>query len=544
MSSESTFLGLPREIRDLIYREYVTLEHGYVYNPATNQLKAGGPIHQPNLMALQSCCKQFAHEMDGLALRHNIVRFYTICSIETKHRANALFCLMKNMYSTEAELLHQARGRISPEAKQRMASRFPQFLHLIERFDVRPIVQEPDDGYGWTIVALPWEALRYMDTNQYGEALSVYRDFVTYALQSVLDTNPPGNLDQTWLSRASRVLGMCHEPWRIPEDDDDVARRRQLLYREFPTPWDTGFYYRFSVAAACIRFLRSVPDVRSHMRQVVLEEDRPSVPFAECHAQGLLPFLRETPKMHVTRRVNLWRNILQYTETNDPDRACARSSRRLLCKMQITPAIARWVVEHLDLPEESFTLILDGDPVPQLSAQIFHESVSRDLQWSRARAEAILRGLVPDDEFKDNDYDQGWRREYRRFPQAMADIIAGRTSLIRCNFHPGYLGDPEEIIEIWRGIPKRDPFLPVDDPIYSWQSEWYSAWEKDTGDTDISPEEARIWGSYPIYYQTVGPLPDWSDLAMENGNNLDDGFLSASPSGDDWDSQDWTLEFA
>ncbi|KAK7966258.1 C6 transcription factor [Apiospora aurea] len=273
--------------------------------------------------------------MDGLAFRHNIVRFYTICSIVTKHRTNALFSLMKNMYSTEAELPHQARGRISPEAKQRMASRFPQFLHLIERFDVRPSVQDPDDEYGWTIVALPWEALRYLDTNQYGEAL-------------------------------------------------------------------------------------------------------------------------------------------------------------LLCKTKITPAIARWVVEHLDLPAESFTLILDGDPISQLSAKIFHESLG----------------------------------EPRSFVVTFT------------------LGDPEEIIEIWRGLPKRDPFLPVDDPIDSWQSEWYSAWENDTGDTDISPEEAQIWQSYPIFYQTVAPLPDWSDLAMENGNNVDDGFLSADPNDDGWNSQDWTLEFA
>ncbi|KAK7911117.1 hypothetical protein PG985_013598 [Apiospora marii] len=295
MSSESTFLCLPREIRDIIYREYVTLEHGYVYNPATNKLKAGGPIHQPHLMALQFCCQQVAAEMQGLALKHNTIRFYTVCSVETKRRANALFSLMKNMWSTEAELLHQARGRISPEAMQQMASRFPQLQHVIERLNTRPEGQYPEGG--WCIVSLPWEALRYIETNQYGEALSAYRNFVTCALQSILAHHSPGSLDPTWLSRANRVLSMCHEPWLIPEDDDEITCRRRLLYRDFAGPRDTGFNYRFSAAAACIRFLRSVPDARTHMRQVVLEEDRPAVPFAECHAQGLLPFLRENPQV-------------------------------------------------------------------------------------------------------------------------------------------------------------------------------------------------------------------------------------------------------
>ncbi|KAK7911118.1 hypothetical protein PG985_013599 [Apiospora marii] len=178
-------------------------------------------------------------------------------------------------------------------------------------------------------------------------------------------------------------------------------------------------------------------------------------------------------------------------------------AQKHLSKWSVTPVIARWVVEHLDLPEESFTLIFDGDPIPQLAAQIFHEAVSRDLQWARARSEAIRRGMVPDDKYKDNDYYNSWHREYRRYPQAMTDIMAGRTSLVRFNFPHGYLGDPEEIIEKMRGLLPTDPFVPADDPDDEWQSIWFSAWRLDTGDTDLSPAEAQHMDHFETSRQRV-----------------------------------------
>ncbi|KAK8106981.1 uncharacterized protein PG998_008994 [Apiospora kogelbergensis] len=208
------------------------------------------------------------------------------------------------------------------------------------------------------------------DENAFGEARSVLRDFITSSLCTILDTSLPGSLDQTWLSRARRVLSMPHEPWNIPEDEDDTVRHRQLLYRKFRRPRDTGFNYRFSAAAACIRFIRSVPNARIHMRQVVMEEDRPSVPFSECHALGLLPFIRENPRLRLTRRAHIWRNIFQLAGTNDPDTACGHQTvthePKSFTGAEMMPTIARWVVEHPDLPEESFTLIFDGEPATEL----------------------------------------------------------------------------------------------------------------------------------------------------------------------------------
>ncbi|KAK7955238.1 hypothetical protein PG988_015932 [Apiospora saccharicola] len=125
----------------------------------------------------------------------------------------------------------------------------------------------------------------------------------------------------------------------------------------------------------------------------------------------------------------------------------------------------------------------------------------------------------------------------------MADIISGRTSLVRCNFHPGYVGDPEEIIEKMRGLLPRDPFVLTDDPNDDWQSKWRHARCLDTENTDITPAMALSGPWVTARYRTVAPLPQWSDLAMENGTNLDYDILRSDDNDEFWDRQDWTLPF-
>ncbi|KAM7215121.1 hypothetical protein V8F06_009515 [Rhypophila decipiens] len=106
------FSDLPRELRDMIYIEYVTVEGGYVFNPLTGKLRPKNPksrnhIHPsavPNTyktlaaemrnpcagkprpknpssrnhthqFALQYTCRAVAVEMRGLALKHNSIIF-------------------------------------------------------------------------------------------------------------------------------------------------------------------------------------------------------------------------------------------------------------------------------------------------------------------------------------------------------------------------------------------------------------------------------------------------------------------------------------
>lgn len=86
MASESTFLNLPRELRDDIYRFYVTFENGLVYNFAyeenanpksQNILRNLAPSNKKDRidLALRSTCKQVHKETEGLILKFNTITF-------------------------------------------------------------------------------------------------------------------------------------------------------------------------------------------------------------------------------------------------------------------------------------------------------------------------------------------------------------------------------------------------------------------------------------------------------------------------------------
>ncbi|KAK1579566.1 uncharacterized protein LY79DRAFT_672364 [Colletotrichum navitas] len=73
------FFGLPREIRDMIYRHYVAVEGGYLCDTegfVKGRLRRadGGQVD----MALIFTCRQVAKEMHGLALRKNSITFSTL----------------------------------------------------------------------------------------------------------------------------------------------------------------------------------------------------------------------------------------------------------------------------------------------------------------------------------------------------------------------------------------------------------------------------------------------------------------------------------
>ncbi|KAJ0335173.1 hypothetical protein COL922a_009632 [Colletotrichum nupharicola] len=79
------FLRFPRELRDLVYRLYVTIEGGYLCDTdAFTNGRLKGIDGQPIDLALVLTCKTIADEMDygGLALRLNPITFTTLDSPE------------------------------------------------------------------------------------------------------------------------------------------------------------------------------------------------------------------------------------------------------------------------------------------------------------------------------------------------------------------------------------------------------------------------------------------------------------------------------
>ncbi|KAG8160914.1 hypothetical protein KVR01_009178 [Diaporthe batatas] len=86
MASTCALLNLPRELRDEVYRHYVTFEEGLVYNfdydakgheESCNNLRNLAPANNTDSidLALRSTCKQIHGETDGLILKFNTITF-------------------------------------------------------------------------------------------------------------------------------------------------------------------------------------------------------------------------------------------------------------------------------------------------------------------------------------------------------------------------------------------------------------------------------------------------------------------------------------
>lgn len=165
--------------------------------------------------------------------------------------------------------------------------------------------------------------------------------------------------------------------------------------------------YRFSAASVAIKFLSSLTSkMRLHLRHIRLLENNVCVAFPESHAQGLISFCIENPKLYVERRVSLWKAILQHPRyslfrrhfVNDLDmspeakRISAKSGASIdtgFFTVPITNNLALWIMEAAALvpagmPEDSFTLVLDGAPGDEVVSDLFMNYIQRDAAWQRA----------------------------------------------------------------------------------------------------------------------------------------------------------------
>ena len=271
----------------------------------------------------------------------------------------------------------------------------------------------------------------------------------------------------------SKLLLSIPEPWTIPSEDE-LAQIYTTLgpsyhYHE-SNSWER-VQWRFSAAAAAIHFFKSVSlSTCLGIRNVVLHEDRLSVAHPECHVLGLIPFCLQNPQLHIERRVNMWKvllvgcfgkNVYEHSEQLEDiqshgedcyfDRFSADYIGRICC---------RWITEASALsahgmPAESFSLVLDGDPAPDQSSEVF-EIVKEDAAWQVAQIQW----------YTDQSLSPGFVTTRRGgfymsdvFPRAINDIVAGK-SFIRCNFPTGNPYDPQRVLDGNRQInhdPIRDP---------------------------------------------------------------------------------------
>lgn len=201
-------------------------------------------------------------------------------------------------------------------------------------------------------------------------------------------------------SRQLHTAEFWNGPRYYTEVNDDPFDT--LLGPEYELESENRGKYRFSAASVAIKFLSSLPNtLRLHLRHIRLLENNVCVAFPETHAQGLIRFCAENPRLRVERRVSLWKAIIQQPTSRhreivnvlDAPEEQNRNARVYtdtgFSTVSATNNLALWIMEAVALipagmPEKSFKLVLDGAPDDNVISDIFMKYVQRDASWQRA----------------------------------------------------------------------------------------------------------------------------------------------------------------
>ncbi|KAF9881881.1 hypothetical protein CkaCkLH20_01027 [Colletotrichum karsti] len=517
------FFDLPREVRDMIYVDYVFIQGGYILNFDSNKLRgANGSLIDLTLMLT---CKTIAKEMKGVALSSNTLNFSTELSEEHRRTAGRFGELVKTLYNTQGTKMNQIYPNflsIPDDLWRKLSEIDPKFAPYVDLIRRRP----------------HWNDRRAVDNvgppGSCGETPSVFRRFVRSALQTLVshrhcfDAQEFENFERgrriSDAIRLEKLTNLNPDLWAIPSAQEVelmISSMGKGPNKYFEKRWlhgSAGYQlnhvkHRYSAAAVAIRFLRSLPkDTRSSIRRIVLDEDWSAVAFAECHAQGLIPFCQENPHLRVERRVSMWRTILQ-TMSSACDTFTSPHEGAALGADQISHSVAVWILEALELepagmPLGSYTMVLDGD---WTISEIFQRVVRRDAAWQAAVDVCLERGLILPVSWDVRRADPrnitgmasgGVKRSnkwylFEGFPQAVEDIVAGR-SVVKCAFElADAWGDSYDVEK----LAEEHKHWTLDD----WKAGWFVR-EKESFEPDPpSPSWLQLlcdntWEAAPVRY--------------------------------------------
>jgi hypothetical protein len=501
---QSRLLALPRELRDGIYEAYLFVPDGYTYDFDAGKLRAaaGG---QPIDLALMYTCQQIGHEMNGLALRINVVTFTTLYTDELRTRAARWDWLARNALQPRA--VTAAVKHLGDEAFEKAMQPVDGTIFAAHAREMRPRLRIDTTG----------DKLLCEDVTNVtrGEVPSVYRAAERRFMELALaDLDLQKYFDEVHIAKyPDGVPGhvpyllkvASQDPWSIPTEEElDAHAQRVPSDGQLGDTWnvrgrDKAFWDasyskpRFSAAAAAIRFLESVPAAtRMHLRKVIVHEDRMAVHAPSSHVRGLVPFCQENPALRIERRVGLWRNCFMYTVRGlfpmAPDRWLEYTNRpgdpyETMSAGNITRSVSKWIVEaSLPTIPKAITLVLDGGPDPDLMSRMFQEVVQRDAAWQIAASRVFHSEGSLEQERKHFPY------FYEGFPEYL-QALSNKDSVlhVRCNFDPGQPWTNEKIKEVVNEHEHRP------EPNY-WRWAW---WWKD------------------LMFETPPPLPDFQSLREE-----------------------------
>ncbi|MCJ1330406.1 hypothetical protein MMC10_007089 [Thelotrema lepadinum] len=284
MTSHLGFLRLPREIRDIVYHYYVLEDDGYHFDYDSGKLRASG---RPVDLALMYTNRLVNAEMQGLALGNNTITFSTVSSESERLKMGRWHWLLIEL-TQRRNLLYASAGPLNPDFQ---SFNFPEAIsEKLQRY--------PGD-LGEPGSVRREELLRSL------EIFSEHPDFIDALAQQC---GPDG---ETFI-RCPFLLS-SFEPWTIPSEDEVALLDRYLtIIREDFEPKDfwKRVRYRWSAATVAISFLKSIsPTTRVQIRSILLDEDHESVAYPETHGLGLISFCLENSRLHVERRLSLWRNV-------------------------------------------------------------------------------------------------------------------------------------------------------------------------------------------------------------------------------------------
>ncbi|KAK2031042.1 hypothetical protein LX32DRAFT_637549 [Colletotrichum zoysiae] len=517
------FLDLPREVRDMIYGQYVFVDGGYVHDFNSNTLK--GADNTPIDLAFMLTCKKVAMEMKGLALSSNSIYFSTVYSEDHRGTAGRFGLLIKELSDARGRLVNRIHPDILSvphDMLERLKEAYPRFAPYLDLLPDRRRLRRHMEGWLETDVGPPGCC---------GETPSAFRQFQRAVLQDIADNRHRFDAEQLEdfedglfkleieamclpYIEIGRVLDVDPNPWDIPtaygvevmissagsEVEEQVAREWDHLDQNYGS-CDQFIKYRYSAAAVAIRFLAFLSkESRLSLRNIILNEDRVAVGFAESHGLGLIPYCRENLRLRIKRQVSMWRTVFLTTTTNYWGRCHGYPWEDGLRANEISYAVATWIAEALELgpagmPPGSFTLSLEGDGA---CSTIFKTVIQRDAAWQTAIDCCLERNLLPRlswgkrrRDCRNKSYGEEGETWHTRnmwyvleaFPQAIRDMTTG-DSIVTSNFDLGESWDVERLVEENKGWTMQD---------------WKVAWHRNSD-----------------FFQPDPPLPRWDRLVHEH----------------------------
>jgi hypothetical protein len=396
---------------------------------------------------------------------------------------------LENVTARQSLLINELAPRLlTIDTARALADEFPQFESLLQIWEAGEGIYVPTVGGSANFpINLCW-----------GELRSVWVDFVRCTLGRLAEhpnfndeaerivgswkpnlhgersTTPWDPESSSWRYNVTALAAARPHLWAIP--DLEVSTNLGLLVQPYPrekTKWQKQWVqelYAHSAASVAIRFLESVPQtVRIQLRHIVLLEDRVTGANSPSHAQGLLSFYRANPRLRIQRVVNVW-TVGITPETIFPIEPLRISA--------ITKSLGCWILEALRLeeqgiPEGSFQLILDGNPLLDITSEAFR-LMMRGTALYNALDELFNGQILPRPGLLHSSRSRAFASHYASLHGALQKLQNNQcASWIHCNFEVGAMPDSQSLVKERSGWSVED-----------WEHEWneHMMQEFETGD--------------------------------------------------------------